>query len=171
MSGAVVWFTGKPSSGKSTLARAVADRLRARNLGCVLLDGDELRHALVPRPGYDPMARDEFYQTLANVAAMLAKQDLVVLVAATAHLRIFRTRARESAPAYVEVYVRVPDAELRARDAKGLYAAVETGRLGSVPGADLAYEEPEAPDVVAAGGRDETALDEVLRTLERTLGL
>jgi len=162
MNGTVVWCTGKPSSGKSTLARAIAERLRASHVATCLLDGDELRHALVPRPGYDPMARDEFYQTLANLAALLARQGLVVLVAATAHLRTFRTRARELAPAFIEVYVRASDAEVRERDSKGLYEAVETGRIGGVPGADLGYEEPETPEVVATGGRDQSAIDRVL---------
>jgi adenylylsulfate kinase len=155
--GVVVWFTGKPSSGKSTLAARVHEALRLEGISACLLDGDEVRDALVPRPGYEPEQRDAFYASLAGLAALLARQGLVVLVAATAHARAHRERARNLAPDFLEVYVRVDEPELLRRDAKGLYAAVREGRLTGVPGGDLAYEEPRAPDVVAEGGQDAVA--------------
>jgi adenylylsulfate kinase len=163
--GVVVWFTGKPASGKSTLARRVQAALAERGRIACLLDGDELRDALVPKPGYDAEARASFYQTLANLAALLARQNLVVLVAATAHARAFREHARRVAPRFVEVYVDVPEAELLRRDSKGLYAAVREGRAHDVPGADLAYEPPLAAEVKAEGGRDETAVRALLAAL------
>jgi adenylylsulfate kinase len=163
--GAVVWFTGKPSSGKSTLARAARRALTERRSLVCLLDGDELREALVPKPGYDAAARDAFYATLANLAALLARQGLIVLVAATAHARAYRQRARASAPRFVEVYVAAAEPELLRRDAKGLYAAVRDGRLTGVPGADLAYEEPIAPELTASGGLDEQAIDTLVEWL------
>jgi adenylylsulfate kinase-like enzyme len=47
MTGVVCWFTGLPSSGKSTLAAAVAGELRLRDISAVTLDSDDLR-ALAP---------------------------------------------------------------------------------------------------------------------------
>ena len=94
MSGVVVWMTGKPSSGKSTLARALQARLSSDEVAACVLDGDEVRSAFHPRHGYDPKSRDEYYATLANLAALLARQGLVVMVPATAHLKTFRDRAR-----------------------------------------------------------------------------
>jgi adenylylsulfate kinase len=41
--GATIWFTGLPSAGKSTVARALADRLRAEGRRVELLDGDIVR--------------------------------------------------------------------------------------------------------------------------------
>jgi adenylylsulfate kinase len=165
VTGAVVWFTGKPSSGKSTLARAAQRALEDRGARVCLLDGDELRDVLVPKPGYDPAARDAFYATLANLASLLARQGLTVLVAATAHARSHRDRARALAPRFVEVYVAVPEAELHRRDSKGLYAAVREGRLTGVPGADVPYEAPSAPELTATGGRDEHAIAQLLELL------
>lgn len=162
MTGAVVWITGKPSSGKSTLGRAVARALGGGGLSACMLDGDEVRAALVPKPGYDATSRSDFYSTLGNFAALLARQGLVVVVAATAHAREYRRRARAQAPAYLEVLVDASQAEVEARDTKGLYAAVRAGRLRDVPGADLDYEPPERPDVVARGGHDSRAVDAVV---------
>jgi adenylylsulfate kinase len=159
--GVVVWITGPPSSGKSTLARALAGRLRDAGRPSCALDGDEVRGALVPPPGYDPEARDAFYATLARLAALLAAQGLVVVVAATAHREAYRAEARRLAPGFVEVHVDVDADECRRRDAKGLYAAGVPG----LPGGDLVYERPAAPDVVAHGGLDEAAAARVLALL------
>lgn len=164
--GVVVWFTGKPSCGKSTLARRVREALAARGLTATLLDGDEVRAALQPKPGYDESSRAAFYATLGNLAALLARQGATVLVAATAHARAFRERARASAPRFVEVYVDVSDEELVRRDAKGLYRAVREGRLRGVPGADVPYEVPESPEVRAAGGKDDAAIARVLAAID-----
>jgi adenylylsulfate kinase len=161
----VVWFTGKPSSGKSTLARSVHQALLSRGAPVCLLDGDEVRAVLRPEPGYDPAGRDAFYATLAGLAALLASQGMIVLVAATAHARAFRERARSLATRYLEVYVDVSDEELRRRDSKGLYRAADAGRAAGVPGVDLAYEVAESPDVTALGGRDPAALAKVLCAL------
>jgi adenylylsulfate kinase len=162
VSGVVTWFTGLPSSGKSTLAGRALARLRAAGVAAVLLDGDEVRRALVPAPGYAPAERDAFYETLARLAALLASQGLAVLVAATAHRRAHRQRARALAPRFVEVHVAASPAECERRDAKGLWAAARAGTAPLLPGAGLDYEPPESPEVVARGGLDEAALEAVL---------
>ena len=163
--GVVVWFTGAPSAGKSTLATGLAGELRQRTVAVVLLDGDDVRQALSPAPGYDEAGRGHFYETLASLAALIARQGLTVLVAATAHRRSFRERARELAPRFVEVFVDTPEEARRLRDDKGLYRATASGDVSGLPGADLAYEAPSAPDLVARGGRDEAALASLLRLL------
>lgn len=163
--GAVVWITGLPSAGKSTLAARIAAGLGAIGRACCTLDGDEVRRALVPAPGYSPEARDAFYATLAGLAAMLARQGLVVIVPATAHRAAYRREARRIAPRFIEVLVDVDADECRQRDAKGLYAATRSGQAAGLPGADVAYERPSAPDVIAQGGRDEGAVSAVLALL------
>lgn len=167
--GVVVWLTGAPSCGKSTLAARLAARLAERGRPRCVLDGDRVRAALVPPPGYDAADRDAFYATLAQLAALLAEQGLVVIVAATAHAKSFRDRARHAAPAFVEVYVRSDPAELERRDAKGLYAAVRAGKLHGVPGADLPYEAPASPEVISDGGKDPGAPERVLEAIERVV--
>jgi adenylylsulfate kinase len=159
--GRVVWITGLPSAGKSTLAAKLHDRLREARVPSCLLDGDAVRDALVPHPGYDEASRDHFYETLGRLAALLASQDQIVLVAATAHRRAYRERARALAGRFLEVWVDVPLEECQRRDAKGLYAAHADGRLSTLPGEDATYEPPSNPDVVAHGGADSRALAEL----------
>lgn len=143
MTGLVAWFTGLPSSGKSTLAAEVAGELRLRGVDAVVLDSDELRAAMVPPLGYDDASRDGLYATLANLAAVIARQGHVVLVPATAHRRAYREAARALAPLYLEVFVDTPLEECARRDTKGLYAA----GTAQAPGVGVAYEPPVSPDV------------------------
>lgn len=161
--GVVVWFTGLPRSGKSMLADAVRARLVAQGRRPVVLDGDVVRAALVPRPGYDAEARDDFYATLGQLAAMLAHQGHVVLVPATAHKRAYRDAARELAPAFVEVHVAASLEECKAHDRAGLYSSSARAAL---PGVGIAYEAPLAAEVVATGGEDARALDAVSARIE-----
>jgi adenylylsulfate kinase len=166
MSGALIWLTGRPAAGKSTLAALLADALRARGTLPLVLDGDEVRAALVPEPGYDPAERDHFYRTLGNLAALAAQQGLTVVVAATAHRRIWRDRIRDRVPRFIEVHVATPGDECRRRDPKRLYAQARPG----LPGVELAYEPPAAAEVTAPHGADVTVVAAVLAVLDGATG-
>jgi adenylylsulfate kinase len=159
--GFVLWLTGLPSSGKSTLARAVRERLVARGAdgsASLVLDGDEVRAALRPNPGYDRTARDDFYHSLSNLAALCAEQGLVVLVPATANLRAFRARARaRCGDRFAELFVDTPVDECATRDSKGLYRSSAAGAVSSLPGAGATYERPEAPELVVRPGEPDAA--------------
>lgn len=169
MSGVVVWFTGLPSSGKSTLARRVRAALAEAGRPALLLDGDDVRAALAPARelGYAPADREAFYATLARFAALFAAQELVVLVAATAPQRAHRAGARALAPRFVEVWVATPAVECARRDPKGLWAAARAGAAPDLPGAGAPYEPPEAADVVTDGGEDAVACAAVVQAVLR----
>jgi adenylylsulfate kinase len=165
--GTVAWITGLPSAGKSTFAERAYARLRDGGTAVCLLDGDAVRACLVPGVGYAPADRAHFYETLGNLAALLARQGLSVLVAATAHRREFRDRARALAPAFLEVFVATPLDECKLRDPKGLYAAARDGTVHDVPGVTEPYEPPLQPAVIARDGHDDAALAQLVSRLTR----
>ncbi len=160
--GTVVWITGLPGAGKSALAARVAERVRGAGISCAVLDGDEVRSVLERPAGRGAAERDAFYESLARLAALLARQGLAVVVAATANRAAYRDRARALAPRYVEVHVATPATECERRDPKGLYAAVRAGAASEVPGVDAPYEAPSAPDVTAFGGEDGAAVERIV---------
>lgn len=166
--GVVVWITGRPSSGKSVFAERLRKQLVHAQRPVVLLDGDAVRATMKPPVGYDEQARSDFYETLANLAALFASQGLVAIVPATAHRQQYRDYARRISPRFLEVYVNVSAEQCAERDAKGLYAAVREGRAKGLPGADVPYEPPLAPDVIALGGYNEDAVNKVVRLLEQS---
>jgi adenylylsulfate kinase len=160
--GAVVWLTGLPASGKSLLAERARARLGEKGIAALVLDSDSLRRALVPTPGYSAAERNDFYSTLSNLAAMLANQGLVVLVAATAPRHEHRALARGLVAKFIEVYLATSLDECASRDPKGLYANARRNPSMTLPGVGAAYESPESPDVVANGGLDDAALNQIV---------
>lgn len=146
-----VWLTGLPGSGKSTLAAALRTLLLARGVDAAILDSDELRRILTPRPRYDDRERDLFYRSVARLAARLVRRGVPVIVAATASRRAWRDAARELIPRFVEVFVDCPPAVCATRDPKGLYRRAARREAKNVPGLDAPYEPPEAPEVTVRG--------------------
>lgn len=134
---------------------------------CVVLDGDVIRETIVPPHDYSDAGRDAFYATLARLGSVLCEQGVIVLVPATASLSAYRQRARASSPRFLEVFIDTPIEECRRRDAKGLYAGVESGDVTNLPGRGGVYEPPLEPEVVATGGMDRDAIARVLDLVAR----
>ncbi len=145
--GVVIWFTGVPASGKSTIASAVEERLSSRGLPVENLDADEVRANLSPNLGYTAEARDENTKRLAWMSQMLSKHGINVIVAAVSPLRSHRDRAREWCPKFVEVFVDCPLEVCQQRDPKGLYARANSGEVSDIAGMHMPYEAPTAPEV------------------------
>lgn len=150
--GPVAWLTGVPASGKTTLARATLEALRARGAATLWLDSDDLRAVLTPNPTYTEAERDAFYAALVHLARLGSDGGAVVVISATAHRRRWRDAARAAVSRFSEVHVRADRALVEARDPKGLYAAAAAGELETLPGVGVAYEAPERPELVFDSG-------------------
>lgn len=144
-SGCVVWLTGPPACGKTTVARHVAKRLQGQSV--VVLDSDELREALTPSATYADGERDDFYGTLGRIAELLWRSGLTVVIAATASKRAYRDALRERVGDFLEVYLYARDEVLEARDPKGLYERARAGQIDTLPGRGAPYEAPTAADL------------------------
>lgn len=146
-----VWLTGLSGAGKSTVADAVADRLRAAGRAVEVLDGDELRRNLSAGLGFSRQDRDTHVRRVGFVAELLARHGVVVLVPVIAPYAATRDEVRAAHDAhgtgYLEVHVATPLGECVRRDVKGLYAKAATGELTGMTGVDDPYEEPDKPDL------------------------
>lgn len=143
----VVWLTGLPASGKTTLARAIVATLTARGVPATLVDSDETRAVLTPRPTYDPAERALFYRALAYLARRLDEAGVVPIVAATAHSRATRDEARSITGGLFLVHTRAPLSVCEARDPKNLYRDAHARERGSMPGVHVPYEPPADADL------------------------
>ncbi len=146
---AVVWFTGLPGSGKSSIARGVERRLFATGCQTVLLDGDQVRHGLNGDLGFSPQDRAENIRRVGEVAGLFLWQGNIVLCAFVSPFRRDRERARHllQGGRFVEVFVDTPLEECERRDPKGLYARARRGEIGHMTGVSSRYEAPEAPEI------------------------
>lgn len=146
----VIWITGLSGAGKTTLAQAMALRLRKSSLPVVLLDGDELREVFgassMTVQNYGREARLALAMQYAHLCRILTGQGLTVVIATISLFREVHEWNRNNLPSYLEVYLKVPLEELRRRDPKGIYRRFDAGELTQVAGLDLVIDEPEKPD-------------------------
>jgi sulfate adenylyltransferase len=150
-SGAVVFFTGLSGSGKSTIARALADDLMDRGSQVTLLDGDEVRQHLSSELGFDVASRERNIDRIAYVASLVATHRGIAVAAPIAPFASGRAAARamiERHGAFLLVFVDTPLEVCEMRDRKGLYAEARAGRIPDFTGIDSPYEAPEDADVV-----------------------
>jgi adenylylsulfate kinase len=150
--GATLWFTGLPSAGKSTIARALADELRSVGERVQVLDGDEVRPHLSTGLGFSREDRDTNVTRIGWVARMLASHGVIVLVPVIAPYAAARDAVRDDhgrlAVPFAEVHVATPLEVAEARDAKGLYARARRGALRGLTGVDDPYEVPTQAELV-----------------------
>jgi bifunctional enzyme CysN/CysC len=146
--GAVVWLTGLPGSGKSTLALALERRIFERGGVAVLLDGDTLRTGLNADLGFSKEERAENVRRLGEVAAHLARNGTIAIVAAVSPSSASRERARVAAGEhFFEIHVAAPADVCETRDPKGHYRKARAGEIPNFTGIDASYEIPAAPDL------------------------
>src|SRR5438445_8190908 len=147
--GQVVWLTGPPAAGKTTLARLLERELRARGRRVEVLDGDEVRATMSRDLGFSRRDRHENVRRVAEAAAAHSRAGAVVIVALVSPHAPARHRARRRiGDMFVEVHVRAPlEARIR-RDPKGQYARALAGELPGFTRLTAAYEPPAAPELV-----------------------
>jgi adenylylsulfate kinase len=148
--GATIWFTGLPSSGKTTLAHALAKRLADAGFERVeVLDGDIAREHLTKGLGFSREDRAENVRRIGWVASLLARNGVVVLASVISPYREVRDEVRDMhAGRFVEVHVATPVEVCAERDVKGLYAKQRSGEIRGLTGVDDPYEPPLHPEVV-----------------------
>jgi bifunctional enzyme CysN/CysC len=163
---AILWLTGPPGAGKSTVANVVEGILTRAGHHAYVLDGDNVRHGLNRDLGFSAAERTENVRRLAEVAHILADAGLIVIVAAIAPFALDRQAARATAAGipFYEAFVDTPLEICAARDPKGLYRRARDGKLDNFTGVNAPYERPEAPDLHLHGA-SETPLQEASKLI------
>ena len=161
--GCVVWFTGLSGAGKTTLALATRARLAAMGRRVEVLDGEAARIRLASDLGYSREDREEAIRRIAFVANLLARHDVIALVAALAPYRSLRAAVRRDAVRYFEVYVNAPLEVCEERDPKGLYRLARAREIQHFIGIDEEHEPPASPDLECRTA--EESVDECVRRI------
>jgi len=184
--GCVIWFTGLSGSGKSTIANTLDHKLHQSGMHSVVLDGDNVRHALNAGTsmlveshgeefaqrfglGFSAIDREENIRRIGAVAQLFSQAGIISLTAFISPYRIDRDRVRNSlVPGeFIEVFVDTPIEVCEERDPKGLYKKARAGELKGFTGIDDPYEAPASPELVlfAAEKTPEQLADEVISYL------
>ena len=144
---AVLWFTGLSGSGKSTVARRVAERLRGVGLRVEELDGDVVRN-IFPSTGFTRSERDAHIKRIGYLASKLESNGVFVIASFVSPYEESRRFVRGLCANFVEIHVATPLAVCERRDVKGLYAKARAGDITNFTGIDDPYEPPSMPELV-----------------------
>jgi adenylyl-sulfate kinase len=168
MKGFTLWFTGLPSSGKSTLARRVEEILLERGMNVEVLDGDEVRENLSKGLGFSKEDRDTNIRRIGFVAKLLSRNSVVAITAAISPYKDVRDEMRRAIGRFVEAYVACPIDVLKERDVKGLYKKALAGEIKHFTGVDDPYEAPVHPEILIDSDREtvDESVAKIIRTLE-----
>jgi len=143
----VLWLTGLPCSGKTTLGHAVAKSLHALGATTEVLDGDVLRRDLWKDLGFTRADREENVRRIARLTQELESKGVVPVVSAVSPYRAGREDARAASLGFVEIFVNAPLAVCEERDVKGMYRKARLGEIHGFTGVDDPYEPPLHPQV------------------------
>lgn len=150
MSGLVIWITGLPGSGKST----IADSIKERFPDFVILRMDELRKIVTPEPTYSEPERELVYRVIVYTAKTISELGHSVIIDATGNMRRWRELARHLIPRFTEIYLKCPievcaEREVSRKETHGAPKDIyKKGGAGwPVPGVQVPYEEPLNPEL------------------------
>ena len=169
--GLAIFFTGLSGSGKSTIARGLAEALTERGDRTVsLLDGDHVRQLLSAGLTFSRADRDLNIARIGYVAAEVARHGGIAICAPIAPYAAARATARQMVTEvgdFLLVYVSTPVDVCAARDRKGLYAKARAGLITGFTGVSDPYEEPRDADLVLDTSvmTRQQAVDAVLKLL------
>jgi len=144
----VIWLTGIPGSGKTTLALELVKYYQQGDLPVEILDGDEIRKTLSKDLGMSPEDRKEHNRRVIFVTQILAKNGVTTIVPLISPYRETREFARKEIPNFVEVWVKASVDECIKRDPKGLYKKALAGEIKNLTGLQSPYEEPQNAEIV-----------------------
>ena len=170
--GLCLWLTGLSGSGKSTVARLAADRLRDRGYRVEVLDGDDVRQNLCAGLGFSREDRDTNVRRIAFVADLLSRNGVATFVAVVSPYRGARDEARaRMGERFIEVYVRASVEECERRDVKGLYRRARAGEIEAFTGVSDPYQEPLSPELTLDTESDspEVSAARLVELVERRL--
>lgn len=146
----IIWLTGLPGAGKSTIAHQVEKELYKEGIRAYVLDGDNIRHGLNADLEFNRESRRENIRRVVEVSKLFMDAGLIVLTAFISPFANDRASAREyfAKDFFYEVFIRCPIEECEKRDTKGHYRKARAGIIKEYTGVSAPYEPPEHPDLI-----------------------
>lgn len=145
--GNVVWILGPTASGKTTIAKNLAERLKRSQIPVLTLDGDEIRSLFGPNLSFAPNDRMKVVSTIVHhVKKAVQLGQNVIVSALTAHEEA-RAFVRENIANVTIVYLDCPIGICAERDKRGLYESAFKGEIETLIGVNTAYEPPKQYDI------------------------
>lgn len=162
---ALIWFTGLPASGKSTIANELEYMLHAKQIRTFVLDGDNIRHGLNKGLGFSEEDRRENLRRVGEVSKLFVHAGVLTMAAFVSPYRYDRQAIRSllDEGEFIEVYLKCDLSVCETRDPKGLYKKARKGEIPNFTGISDPYEPPENPELVIE--TDKLTIEESLQVI------
>lgn len=156
--GICFWFTGLPSSGKTTTAEWLVKTLEVAGQYVTYMDGDNVRNTISNGLGFSEEDRNENVRRVGFVASEIVKHGGVAVCSLISPYRGAREKLRDlMGDSFVEIFVDTPLEVCKQRDVKKLYQRAAEGTIKGLTGVDAPYEPPTSPDIVLDTVKNEPA--------------
>lgn len=165
----IIWFTGLAGSGKSTIGKALYEKLKQEHKNIIYLDGDELRD-IIGHYGYDKQSRIDMALKRAKFVKFLNEQDMIVIVTTISMFNEIYEYNRKNFENYIEVYIKCDLQELIKRDQKRLYTQALEGKIKNVVGIDIKFDKPKT-DFIIDNSLQNDLDDKVDKVLSKLYGI
>ncbi len=144
----LLWFTGLPKSGKTTIADIVFEKLKKYDyIPLERIDSKDIRY-LIPEIGFDRESRKIHLKRVGILIKRLQKNSTSVVASFVSPYKETRDCIREMTENFVEVYVKASLKTCIKRDKKGVYKEAMEGKRKNFTGISDAYDEPEKPEII-----------------------
>jgi len=165
-----VWLMGPTASGKTTLARALKDRLTSVNSPAIHYDGDEVRNFFGDLLGFADQDRLRVVKTITHLAGKASRAGLNVIVSALTANPDARELIRREVPNLVIIYLQCELQECALRDPKGIYQRARSGEINTLIGYNSPYLPPDDYDLSIDTEKNdlEACVEKVLNLLRRS---
>ena len=162
----VLWMTGLPCSGKTTIAR----KLQELYPKLAMLDGDEVRKWL-SQNDFSREGINENNRKVANLARLLSNHNVPVLVSLISPFNENREDARKiiGDDKFIEIYIKCSLSVCEERDVKGMYKKARLNEIKDFIGFDTDYEIPDNPHLTV--NTETCSLDECVSKILNFLKL
>lgn len=162
---AILWITGLPGSGKSTISRELEMALYQMGVRTYILDGDNIRHGLCKDLGFSKKDRDENIRRVGEVARLFVEAGILTICAFASPYRDQRMIVRNMVESgeLIEIFTKCPLEICIQRDPKGLYKKALAGEIKGFTGIDDPYEEPDSPEIIIE--TDKLSVKESIETI------
>jgi adenylylsulfate kinase len=148
LKGKILWFVGLSGSGKTTISKALSEKLITNNINVIILDGDTIREKINKKLGFSREDRIENIRLISEIAKKESNSENVVMVAAITPYKEMHKFLRESLDNYYEIFVKTPLYICENRDVKGLYKKARKGEISNFTGISDDFDDPESPNLI-----------------------
>jgi len=165
----IIWFIGLSGSGKTTIGKALHDKLKPVHPNLVFVDGDVFRDVMGNDLGHSQEDRQRNAHRFSHFCRWLDQQSIHLICCVLSNFPEWQIWNRENFRQYFEISLDVPMETLKKRDIKNLYQQAFDGKIDNVVGVDISYIPPENFDMLIDNSKELADMNSLVEDILKTL--